>query len=203
MEKKIVICVMFLVFWTTLILSNNISWFDEPVYNFIISFKDYFLTDVMNIISFFASVTFLIVVCVISLISLLWKRYNSLFLIATLVLSSGSNIILKAIFRRDRPELIRWLTTESGFSYPSGHSMASMAFYGAFLVLVKHSNIKTKWIIYISTGLLIFLIGVSRIYLGVHYPSDVIGGWAFGYLFVCIIDYIVGGIYEGTIKWSK
>lgn len=200
MKKRLIISFIFLIIWTIFIKTNNTSWFDEPIYNFIISFKDYALTSVMRIISFFASAKWLIGICLVCLISLLWKKYYSLYLMCTLFFSTGCNLILKAILKRDRPSVL-WLTNETGFSYPSGHAMASMAFYGAIMVLVKYSNVSSKKAVYISTGILIFLIGVSRVYLGVHYPSDIIGGWIMGYIILCVLDYIVGGIYEGTIKW--
>ena len=77
---------------------------------------------------------------------------------------------------------------ESGYSFPSGHSIVSMAFYG-FLIYLIYKNIQNKylkWILCIILSILIILIGISRIYLGVHYASDVIGGFCFsiGYLVI-------------------
>lgn len=200
MTKRVVIAVIFLVIWTILIQTNNIGWFDEPIYNFLISFEGYFLTRVMKIFSFFACDKFFAALCVLFILCILWKRFDSLYLMCTLFFAAGFNLILKDVFRRIRPDHLR-LVTETGYSYPSGHAMASMAFYGAILVLVKHSDTKYKKVIFISTAILIFLIGVSRVYLGVHYPSDVIGGWVWAYLILVVLDYIVGGIREGIIKW--
>lgn len=81
-----------------------------------------------------------------------------------------------------------------GYSFPSGHSMVSMAFYG-FLIYLIYNNIKNKyikWILISSLSILIILIGISRIYLGVHYTSDVLAG------FLLSISYLV--IYTRIVK---
>ena len=88
------------------------------------------------------------------------------------------NLILKNIFMRDRPNNLR-LIIESGYSFPSGHSMASISLYG-YLMYLAHKKINNKLLktfIYLILGNLILLVGISRIYLGVHYASDVIAGF--------------------------
>jgi len=88
--------------------------------------------------------------------------------------------MLKHLFERARPEAFQ-IVAESGFSFPSGHAMVSLCFYGivAFLIVRKRS---LQWRIAgaVVATLLIVGIGVSRIYLGVHYPSDVVAGYAAG-----------------------
>ena len=88
------------------------------------------------------------------------------------------NYLLKIIFSRERPIDIN-LITESGFSFPSGHAMISLGIYGflIYLLLLSDKNKISKIIGAISLVLLIFLIGISRIYLGVHYATDVIAGF--------------------------
>ncbi|WP_053366829.1 phosphatase PAP2 family protein [Bacillus sp. FJAT-27245] len=112
-------------------------------------------------------------------------------------LSSGVgslfNIFLKALFKRQRPD-IEPLIVEQGFSFPSGHSMGSMIFYGAaaFLVFQYSKKAGTKAVGCGLLLLLIVMIGISRIYLGVHYPSDIIGGFTAGgaWLTICIILFL-------------
>ena len=93
------------------------------------------------------------------------------------------------IVHRARPTGFR-LITETGYSFPSGHSMVSMAFYGYLIYLIYKNvrNKKLRWAFITGFGLLIFIIGMSRIYLGVHYTSDVFAGFLFslGYLVVYI-----------------
>lgn len=108
-------------------------------------------------------------------------------------LSALLNFTLKQILQRPRPIEHR-IIDESGYSLPSGHSMVSMAYYG-FLIYLIHKNIKNKYLkIFFITLLssLIINIGISRIYLGVHYTSDVIAG------FLVAISYLI--LYSNFIK---
>lgn len=117
--------------------------------------------------------------------------YLNLFLVGAL------NQALKYIIQRPRPNELR-LIYESGYSFPSGHSMASTAFYG-FLIYLIYKKVKNKTLkitLIIVLSLLIVAICVSRIYLGVHYTSDVLGGFllSISYLtiFTNIIDDFIG-----------
>lgn len=104
-------------------------------------------------------------------------------------LSALLNITLKQILQRPRPIEYR-VIDESGYSLPSGHSMVSMAFYGYLIYFIyKHiENKYIKWSLIILLSILIMSIGISRIYLGVHYTSDVIAGFliALSYLIIYI-----------------
>lgn len=95
-----------------------------------------------------------------------------------LVLATLLNLLLKTLIQRPRPEGYR-LVAESGFSFPSGHSMVAMAFYGLLIWIVwryeKDSLVRRLGVI--GFGLVIVLVGLSRIYLGVHYASDVLAGF--------------------------
>ena len=97
--------------------------------------------------------------------------------------------IRKHIIRRARPEGIA-LIEETGFSFPSGHSMVGFAFYGFIIYLIYKSNLKKQIKILLITllSLLIFNIGLSRIYLGVHYVTDVLTGYMLG--LICLIGFI-------------
>lgn len=95
-----------------------------------------------------------------------------------LVLATLLNLLLKTLIQRPRPEGYR-LVAESGFSFPSGHSMVAMAFYGLLIWMVwryeKDALVRRLGVI--GFGLVIALVGLSRIYLGVHYASDVLAGF--------------------------
>lgn len=88
------------------------------------------------------------------------------------------NQVLKYIVQRPRPEGFR-LVSEVGYSFPSGHSMVSMAFYGlcAWMVWKYERDRILRWVCCLSFGLMVIFVGMSRIYLGVHYASDVIAGF--------------------------
>lgn len=107
-------------------------------------------------------------------------------IISNLAIITVLNQLLKRIVQRPRPTEFR-IVEESGYSFPSGHSMVSMAFYGYLIYLIYKyvKNKYVKWISIILLSLLICLIGISRIYLGVHYTSDVLGG------FLISISYLI------------
>lgn len=107
-----------------------------------------------------------------------------------LLLSQLSNIVLKRVFNRARPTWDHLVSVDS-LSYPSGHAMSATAFYGFFIYMVLHSKLSRMWKL-TTTALLILLIlfiGVSRVYLGVHFASDVLAGFMGGLLWVtfCVI----------------
>ncbi len=103
------------------------------------------------------------------------RYYKALFVVVSIGGAALVNVLLKTLFDRSRPDLWQHLVTETSFSFPSGHSSASAAL--AFTVIVLLWN--TKWrTVSLSIGALyIVTIGFSRMYLGVHFPSDVLGGW--------------------------
>lgn len=106
---------------------------------------------------------------------------------ANLIIATLLNQALKRIVQRPRPTGLNMID-ESGYSFPSGHSMVSAAFYG-FLIYLIYKNIKNKylkWALITVLSVLIILIGTSRIYLGVHYTSDVIAGYLFGFAYLII-----------------
>ena len=108
--------------------------------------------------------------------SLVRKRYR-LAIFITIVMGGMiiCNLLLKALFERPRPDLWEWLIQETSYSFPSGHATASMALGIVLLVYFWH----TKWRIFVCVMALLYVLTVSfsRLYLGVHYPSDIIGGW--------------------------
>jgi undecaprenyl-diphosphatase len=89
---------------------------------------------------------------------------------------------------RQRPDQLWHLVEETGFSFPSGHSMAAFGFYGYFIYLINISNINKKLKTLLTTilSILILLIGLSRVYLGVHYLSDIIAGFIVSLIYLVI-----------------
>lgn len=145
--------------------------------NYIINlfkYKNNLLTNFMKIITLFGS-AYVIVPCCIILLFILKNKKNKILMTSNLVIITLLNQLLKCVFRRLRP--INGIISESGYSFPSGHSMVSMAFYGFLIYLLYKSNFKYKNIFIGLLIVLILLIGISRIYLGVHYPTDVFGGF--------------------------
>lgn len=185
MKKKInyiYICLILItIIWTILVMRDSFLSLDNNIYNFVISLKNETLTTIFKMITSLASVKFIIVIFIISLLGLI-KYKKGIFFSIIICLDTIVNLIVKKIIGRNRPDKINWLVVEKGYSFPSGHTMISITFYGLLIYFITKSNIKktTKILLSIILGVLILLIGLSRIYLGVHYFSDVIGGLLWG-----------------------
>jgi undecaprenyl-diphosphatase len=111
-------------------------------------------------------------------------------------IASVANGIVKAVIARDRPDLLEAIVVEPGFSFPSGHSALGMVAWGVLAVLVSRSRFgrQARTAIIAALVILVFLIGVSRIYLGVHYPTDVIAGWVAGGVVVFLYARLTRGV---------
>lgn len=136
-----------------------------------------FATPIAKFITNFGGAIFLITLTIVLLVLIKNKKIG-ISIFSNLVIVTILNQLLKAILQRPRPTEYR-IVEETGYSFPSGHSMVSMAFYG-YLIYLIYKYVKNKYIKWISIVLLSILvcsIGISRIYLGVHYTSDVLGGF--------------------------
>ena len=147
-----------------------------------------FATPIAKFVTNFGGAIFLIVLT-IALFILIRNKKIGVSIFSNLVLVTILNQLLKRILQRPRPTEYR-IIEETGYSFPSGHSMVSMAFYGYLIYLIYKyvKNKYVKWISIVLLSILICSIGVSRIYLGVHYTSDVLGGFfiSISYLIIYI-----------------
>lgn len=169
------------------VLNGSINNFDNSVYKFIsTNIISKSLTPVIKAITHLGSMVFLIVLSVILVITMKNNR-NRIKIAYNPVIISIINYAIKQIIKRPRPIGIN-LIKEGGYSFPSGHSATSMAFYGLLIYLVyKYVNNKLlKTIITVLLSLIILMIGTSRIYLGVHYASDVLAGFILGIIYLII-----------------
>ena len=187
------VCIIILLFLIEDVMDKDIMTFDETGYSMV---SKYLITDTLTpiakIITFFGSAYWLIGLSIFLLLIIKNKKIG-ISISINLGLAALTNFLLKQILQRPRPIGHR-IIDESGYSLPSGHSMVSMAFYGFLIYLVykKVENIHLKSFLIALLLLLIINIGISRIYLGVHYTSDVIAG------FLVAISYLI--IYANTIK---
>ncbi len=99
--------------------------------------------------------------------------------------AAGINVLTKLIFHRVRPHLWPSLTPEKDYSFPSGHAMISLAVMVSLLLLAWPT--RWRWPVLLAGGLFVLLVGLSRLYLGVHYPTDVLAGWAAGGAWCCAV----------------
>lgn len=144
-----------------------------------------FATPIAKFITNFGGAIFLIIFTILLFILIKNKKIG-FSVLSNLVIVTLLNQLLKNILQRPRPTEFR-IVEETGYSFPSGHSMVSMAFYGYLIYLIYRyvENNYLKWTLIVLLSILICTIGISRIYLGVHYTSDVLGG------FLISISYLV------------
>ncbi|MDQ0227794.1 phosphatase PAP2 family protein [Metabacillus niabensis] len=177
--------------------------FDKAVISTVRSFSSETMDVVMVFITELGSSFTLGTLLLVGMILLFLKRKDRLAsLFFFLVVAGGGlvNSLLKNLFERERPNVNRLIEID-GFSFPSGHSMGSMLFYGFLVYLLFRSKqrMQRKIGLGILLSIIILLIGISRIYLGVHYPSDVLAGFIAGFIWLCICIIVL----EAAYKWKK
>ena len=126
------------------------------------------------------------------LVLLYWRRRRDSVFFGLAVIGSGAlNQAAKAVFGRERPKLWPSVAPESTFSFPSGHAMLSTALVVALVVLLWPT--RWRYPMLLLGGLFVALVGLSRVYLGVHYPSDIIAGWVASFAWVMGLSSILYG----------
>nr|WP_206760339.1 phosphatase PAP2 family protein [Bacillus xiamenensis] len=143
-----------------------------------------FLNDVMLTLTDFGISALLVpIMLIFSVVLLAYKRYYSIMLLFLLYISERAiNHELKGLFARERPAFDH-LVNETYYSFPSGHSMNAATIYPfiAYLLIEMIPWLKKRQkTVYMVTGLCVLMIGISRMYIGVHYLTDVAGGFAIG-----------------------
>ena len=191
------LCLIIVIMMLEDIFENEQLTLDMVVYRLVIlNLRSEPLTVIMKVITNLSSAYILIAITIGTLIFIKNKKVG-LCVASNLIITTLLNQLLKYIVQRPRPDGYR-LIAESGYSFPSGHSMVSMAFYGLIIYLIW-KMVKNKKIKYISCGilgLLIPMIGFSRIYLGVHYASDVIGGFAISIVYLLLFTNIARSVLQ-------
>jgi undecaprenyl-diphosphatase len=125
----------------------------------------------------------LMIVCVAALFLTLTKhKYSAMLLLVATAGGILLDLILKLRFDRPRPHVFEWGTNAVSSSFPSGHAMSATIVYStvAYLAARLQKRVWARWVTMFLAVILIFLICLSRLYLGVHYPSDVIAGVVIG-----------------------
>lgn len=195
MKKKDIALVITLLslfaFIVILLETGKIIRIENAVYMYISSYMNPIFTIIVKIITNLGGPVIIAIICLV-LCGLHQTRMKyGIPVVITVFSSFILNTILKYIFARQRPSVLR-LINETSYSFPSGHSMINASLYTIIiLLLLKNADKKGKRIIAsISLVILFIIIGLSRIYLGVHYFGDVIAGWILG-VFVAFVIYLV------------
>ena len=146
----------------------------------------------MRLVTYLGFLVPVLTLTAITAVALWWFNYRVEAVFVALTLSGEAiSAIVKSLVQRPRPSpevLEGWLIGPNG-SFPSGHVVHFVVFFG-FLAYVAHSTIERQWlraVAYLLAGALVVLVGISRIYLGAHWPSDVLGGYVIGGLWLLIL----------------
>ena len=173
-----------------MVITGFSSNFDNAISLFFSVHNNVIFTNIFKAISFICSPKFMIGLNVLLFIFIIVKKKYKLLII---VLSSISSVIInnlvKIIVRRERPDYLR-MVMEKSYSFPSGHAMISVLFFGSIIYLVNKYNLKYKKLITFSLSTFVLLVGISRIYLGVHYLTDVVGGYLLGFIVLFLIIHL-------------
>ncbi|MFO7719149.1 MAG: phosphatase PAP2 family protein [Gillisia sp.] len=187
---------------TEVLHSRTITRYDQKVTDFIISFRSPQLNKVFQFITDLGDLYAYLILTALCAIGFYWKFKNwryVLEMIFVIIIAGLSNLALKQVINRARPDAAHLVAVET-LSYPSGHAMGAIAFYG-FLIYLFYNFKMNNWLkasIILIFIFLILAIGISRVYLGVHYPSDIVGGFIAGFIWIifCVILFQVMDIFR-------
>lgn len=158
--------------------------FDEAVLHWLATHRSTILDQVMlEITTLGTGVVLIMIVLVASLFLWLTQHRWSVYILLLGVFGAKLfNTLLKLSFARERPSVVEWVTQVHSASFPSGHAMSSIVVYGsvAYLVTRLEPSKRLRNMTWFLATLIVLLIGISRMYLGVHYPSDVLAGFLAG-----------------------
>ena len=191
-----VLSVLFFAWLSEEVMENDTARFDAHVRALVHRNSDPLITQAMRTASDVGSP---LAVGLLTLIAcaLFWiwrRREDAVVLAVTVVGASVLDYVLKASFRRDRPIPFPGIATLDSFSFPSGHALVALCFYGV-LARLMNSHIRSvgaRTGIWAAAVFIVLVIGFSRIYLGVHYPSDVVAGYAAGSVWIAAISGTLG-----------
>ena len=192
-NKKLLLSIFFFVLFLIfliLVLLGKSEGFDNFIYQSVSFFRCSFLDNYFIFITKFANA--LIIVFVVLIFLLITRNRYGVFLLVSSIDAVIMTTLIKVVVKRVRPEELR-LISQGGYSFPSGHSMMSICVYGYLLYLaIKHIKNKIIKILVSSILFLVILsIGVSRIYVGVHFASDVLAGFSLGISYLCLLIYVL------------
>lgn len=206
----IITLLLFFAYWTNVVISaEEHLQFDLTVIDWVQGFVSDALTPIVIVITEIGYIYVIIPIALIVLWVLLFKKkhYWETFMLAVCVIGGDLiKVTIKNIMQRERPNFLQ-LVEETSFSFPSGHTIVSITFYGMlayilWLNLPDRKGLRTLAVI--IAPVIIIAVGLSRIYLGVHYPSDVIASFAIGgaWLLTCILALNSIRYYKSGV-WKK
>lgn len=175
----------------------EIARFDQNVTDFVIPLRNGIADTYFHVMTALANEEFVVIAILVMLfvIALAFKKWRIalIYLLGVIVGNLWVNPTLKDIFKRERPAAEFQLVSESSFSFPSGHSFASAMIYPlTAYVLMRYTNLgRYPKSVTTIVAVIVFSIGFSRIYLGVHFLTDVIAGYSLGYAFYYLTRFVI------------
>lgn len=174
--------------------------FDTVIREAFYSARSEGLNSVVTVLTHIGDTRSIVILCLILLILPWTRKTYGLPVSMGAIAASSLNHFLKSIFQRPRPDVSMHLIEQGGWSFPSGHSITSMVVFGLLIWLVQR-NVKNKKAANVLTVLLAIPwlgIGLSRIYVGVHYPTDVLGGWCLGLVILMLMIFVAEKLAEAS-----
>ncbi|MEH2392139.1 MAG: phosphatase PAP2 family protein [Nostoc sp.] len=170
------------------VLERDAFTFDTTFLLWLHQFANPNLDNLMLFITNLGNPSTVVIVADVTVLFLWWRRYQEEAKVFVLTCLGGVilNTALKLFFSKPRPELWHQLISETSFSFPSGHALGSMVLYGFIAYELATPYPQFAKVIYSLTVILIAAIGISRLYLGVHWPTDIIAGYGVGFLWLMI-----------------
>lgn len=197
------ILVIALIAIMVLIKNGGIVNFDNNVFNLVTANENIYLENMYGVFTFLGSTAFIVGAClaIFIIFIIIKKKEIGFVIVGSVIISTVVNNVIKLIFRRPRPE-VRRLVVEKSFSFPSGHTMAAVTLYGILIFFVMKSKLNKvlKIAISIVLGLLPIGVAVSRIYLGAHFASDVIGAAITSTALLLVETYFATKYYDKIVK---
>ncbi|MBA3461828.1 MAG: phosphatase PAP2 family protein [Deltaproteobacteria bacterium] len=157
---------------------------------------------VVNLSALGSSTIATLIVIIASLFLILVKRRNQAIVVIACGVGTAVAIwVLKDLFGRERPNIVPHLTDVSSLSFPSGHSLIASAIYPTLglLLSMTFKERKLKLFVFITAAMLALVIGFTRVYMGVHFPTDVLGGWMLGLAWAIVCGLICRRLQEKGI----
>lgn len=194
-SKKISLLIIFTLIFGVIAIFHESRlgrWIDTEVYEFIYTTESFITTALMLGFTQLGEVLSMILLSllVIAVLMLYRLNFHTLFFVIAMTLSSILIPVLKNSFDRERPVILR-LIEIGGFSFPSGHAMGSTIFFGSLMTLIRHSKLEYKAALIGVCAAFIIMVSSSRVYLGVHYPTDIIAGIVAGVVVVTFTSIVM------------
>lgn len=163
------------------------------------------LNTLVEMITYIGNWQSIVVICILLVAFDKTRKTIGIPVVAVAIISSVSNRLLKQFMHRPRPDASNMLISEDGFSFPSGHTATAVAVFIliAYILVKTMDNKKRAWIYACLLSLLAILIGLSRIYVGVHYPSDVFAGFFMGTASLSLVAMFLYPHKKEHAKWKE